>query len=87
MMKADNLGVELIEPSVPGLYWQFRSLGHACFNHLAHEAGITPSFEKEMSKLGVKQNENSTRNSHGDSIIDLDQDTTLGLRIRISRSS
>lgn len=85
-MKADNLDVELIEPTGPGLYWQFRSLGHASFNYLAHEAGTTPSFEKKMSKPGVKPNENSTRNSDGDSITDLDRDTTLGLHIQISMS-
>ncbi len=86
MMKADNLDLELIEPTGPGLYWKFRSLGHASFNHLALDADSIPSFDKKMRKLGVKPKKNSTRNSDGGSITDLDQATTLGLRIQIFKS-
>lgn len=86
MRKADNLDIELIEPTGPGLYWQFRSLCHASFNPLAQETGTTPSFEKKMCRLGVGPNENSMRSSDGDSVTDLDQDNTLDFHIQISKS-
>ncbi len=86
MMKADNLDLELIEPTGPGLYWQFRSLGQASFNHIAIDGDSIPSFDKKMSRLGVKPKQGSKRDSDGGWITDLDQETTLGLRIQIFES-
>lgn len=59
---------------------------HASFNHLVLDADGIPPFDEKMSKSGVRPNENSTRDSDGDSITDLDQDTTVGLHIQISMS-
>ena len=58
--------------------------GHASFTHLVLDADSIPPFDEKMSKLRLKQKENSMENADGGSIADF-QETTLDLRIQISR--
>lgn len=83
MMKADNLDIELIEPTGPGNYWQFRSFGPASFNHLSFEGDTIPSFGERCGKLGIRPKKDSTRGADGGTITDIDPETTLGLRFQI----
>lgn len=83
MMKADNMTLELIEPTGPGRYWEFRSLGPASFNRLAFDGDTIPSFEKRSDKLGIRPKKDSVGNADGGSIYDIDPATTLGLRFQM----
>lgn len=85
ILKADNIDLELIEPTGPGLYWQFRSSAGASFNHVAFEGDSLPSFDENARMLGIKPSKNGTRPTETGTITDLDPDTTLGLRLQVLR--
>ena len=83
ILKAENLEIELIEPTGPGNYWQFRALGPASFNHLAFDGDTISSFAERSDKLGVRLKKDSIRDADGGSITDIDPETTLGLRFQV----
>lgn len=83
VVKAENLDVELIEPTGPGNYWEFRSPGPASFNHLSFEGDTIPSLGERSDKLGIREKKDSTRKTESGTITDLDPETTLGLRLQV----
>ncbi|MEM3684075.1 MAG: VOC family protein [Conexivisphaerales archaeon] len=82
IMEAENINLELIEPTGPGPYWNSgRITSH--FNHIAFDVNTLTSFRKKAAKNRVSILPNKRRLTNGGYLVSVDSKTTLGLPIQL----
>ena len=84
ILRADNIKIELIEPTGPGPYWESRR-NVATLNHIAIDEESIPTLQERFGETGLKVKDESKRRADGGYIVDVDPSTVMELRIQLIR--
>ena len=82
ILEAENIAIELIEPTGPGPYWKSRKK-KSTLNHFAIDSRTIPSLQNRLKKTRMKMDKESRRKIEGGYIQNVDPSTVMGLRIQI----
>lgn len=77
----ENTKIELIQPVGPGPYWEFLEKGLVGLNHMALEVDDFTFTAEQLGKVGVKLQASTLG-----VILNLDPNTTAGLRIQLLKT-
>jgi len=78
ILEAENIAIELIEPTGPGPYWKSRKK-KSTLNHFAIDSRTIPSLQNRLKKTRMKMDKESRRKIEGGYIQNVDPSTVMGL--------